>query len=235
MKKNTIKPPNEHYLSIEKILPHIWHIRFDSQYWTCATMMRISEFRESDIKSIQDSYFSIEEFMDNYAKETGQFSYFTDWAGFNIDDVDIRSFWKIYDINQLWEKEKTLWYLLGEIAHDEGKHKFSVIATYEDKDLIHEIIHALYYTKPKYKTEVLCELGHLSKKHPILYKRVKAYVKSMGYADDIIFTEMNAYLSDYTDRARILVDVDISASGYKKLSTNLIKILNKYYETNSKE
>lgn len=230
MKKNIIKSPNDYYKSIEEILPHIWHIRFSNRYWMCATIMRYSEFVESNTELILKKKFTYEQFMDFYAEQHNwKFRYFEDWAGFNLSKTDIKLFQEQFRPIDLLEKEKVFWHVIEKIKYIEKTHNFEIITTDSNNTLIHEIAHALYNINPKYQLKVLHELGVLEKKHPYLYRRVYKDIIKSGYNKEVIYTELNSYICDYTCPEYILEELNISVTGYNKLSRNLVKLFKEYY------
>ena len=70
-------------------------VQYNTRYELCSSFMRMQEFYESDIPCIKDNYFTLEKFMDEYAKKNGGFSYTMDWSEFNIpiDLLPLRNQW----------------------------------------------------------------------------------------------------------------------------------------------
>ena len=63
---------------LTEIENNIYHVKFENQYQITSTFMRLQEFYESSHKNIKHHFFTVEEYMDIYAKENGNFSYYID-------------------------------------------------------------------------------------------------------------------------------------------------------------
>ena len=132
-----------------KLADGIYLLRFKSQYELAATFLRVQEHYESP--RFHGRVFSLEQFMDWYAKRYGNFTYYEDWAGFNVPSTALQPF---YDgrFDPLSEKEKELLRLFKDL-----KERYYVIGICESdaKDsLTHELAHALYFTDASYRREV---------------------------------------------------------------------------------
>ena len=158
-------------------------------------MMRIQEFYESPFKKIRAHVFTLEEYMDEYARVTGNFTYTTDWGGFNVPDRVFRAFFDQFD---LLEKEKHLKsFFKAELKSDEP---FYVIGHYEAKEVTeddciestlgHEIAHGKFYLDPSYKKQALQLVKDLEKKD-----KVAAALIEMGYTKAVVNDEIQAYLA----------------------------------------
>ena len=180
--------------SITEIFHNAYLVKFSSQYAITSTLMRLQEFYESPTK-LKNHYFNLEEFMDDYAKKHGNFSYCEDWGGFNIPDFAIRKFESIF-AGALIKKEQAFINLLantidGYYAGD----KFYLIAVSEDEYIDHELAHAFYYLIPKYKKAMNLETrayGDLKALHIALL--------SKGYSYANFFDEVQAYLATSNKR-----------------------------------
>ena len=123
-------------------LGDILHLHYEKQYELCSTFMRLQEFYESDIPEIKGNFFSLEEYMDAYANRMGNFSYTSDWSGFNVPS-NVYYSWLEKFKNDLLRKEEAL---VDIISKETNKTKFYIIGSYGDnKNAIvrHEIAHAL--------------------------------------------------------------------------------------------
>lgn len=155
--------------------------------------MRIQEFYESNIPSIRNNYFTLERFMDCYADHFGNFSYCTDWIGFNLPGHVITKFYTIF-AHDLLIKEQNLHSLIHQHV---TTPKFYVIGTAtSDRSVInHELAHALYYLCPSYKLEITGLIGALSK---TTLAHITKVLLDGGYAQEVIFDEIQAYLATST-------------------------------------
>jgi hypothetical protein len=179
---------------VEEVLPNVDQFTFKTQYEACATFMRLQEFYESKFRDIKGKYFTLEHFMDRYARDTGNFTYTSDWGGFNIPGHVAKHFFSTFKSNILLEKELRLKELLKHRL--KTNEPFYIIALYGDTPneqyLNHEICHALYYLNKDYKLET----DKLVRKLPKDIKRIMvAWLKDNGYVRSVITDEINAYLS----------------------------------------
>lgn len=179
---------------VETRLKGCYHLKAKNQYELTSTLMRIQEFYESNINGIRGAYFDLEEYMDAYAEEHGNFTYFSDWIGFNLDNRSIRRFYKLFPMRKLTKKEKAFKKLITPLLR--SRKKFSIIATYEKTTkpyttFEHELAHGLYYLDIKYKRKMDKLTNNLKEfKNPCF-----DILKKMGYADDVCHDETQAFLS----------------------------------------
>lgn len=176
----------------------LYHIEFETQYEMTSTMIRMSEFYESEWETIRGHYFDIvEDYMDLYAEKFGNFTYFEDWSGYNVPGHIVREFFAMYD-NVLGKKERKL---KSEIPADlevSCKTPFYLIASFKNEPkcestINHEISHGLYYLSEQYRQMAenmkLLELDETDIE--LLIKKLKAW----AYADEVIDDEIQAYLA----------------------------------------
>lgn len=183
---------------IEQKDKRIIHIEFDTQYELCSSMLRMEEFYESPYDSVRGQYFTLEEYMDIYAKNTGNFTYFSDWSGFNVPGNSIANFVEIYR-NRFREKEIPLVKAVHPYITKYGT-EFYLIATYSDTNqqgvINHELAHAMYYLDSAYKEECSKIYLRLTDK---VRTRMKEKLLQMGYTESVVPDETQAYLSTATD------------------------------------
>ena len=174
----------------------IVHLHFKTQYELTSSFVRIQEFYESPFENIRGDFFTLDEFMDTYAAANkGVFSYFEDWAGFNVPGNVVADFYEIYRAHLRPKEQRIMGEVIGKLQA--YKDDFYIIGTYEmgkkvGKYVDHEIAHALYYLSPDYKSlqdEVVEEMDPVA--------RAKAAVKlvEMGYMEGVINDEIQAYFS----------------------------------------
>lgn len=199
-------------------IKNVVHVVFDSQYACCSAFMRVQEYYESQIETIRGSYFTLEEFMDAYAaSRKGNFTYFTDWAGFNLPCYVIKSFLGDFK-GKLLEKEKALFDLIQKTLKANGHKKgelYYVIGTfdsngqYEDEDVVtHELAHAMFYLSEEYRDVVTERINKFSDK---VFNEMKSSLLKKGYCEDVIVDEIQAYLASNT--------FSYCGKSYKKHST----------------
>jgi len=167
--------------------------QFSSQYHAASTFMRLQEFYESPDEKIRGHYFTVEEYMDWYAEKNGNFTYTSDWHGFNIPGHIVDKFASVFPYGNRTEKEKDLINTIG-CNRVNGAPYYVLGTSPEEADVLdHELCHALYYLSAVYKA---CVSGiiftHLnSKNHKLLFDKLK----EDGYDDGVLWDELNAYLS----------------------------------------
>lgn len=175
-------------MKVELISEGIYHIRAENRYQLTSTFMRMQEFYESP--KFRGKVFGIEEYMDWYASEYGNFTYTSDWSGFNVPGNIVRKFFELF-WDDLFEKEHSLYELIEKQV--EGKEKFYLIGTFEDGAVVdHELAHAFFYLDPVYKrraTKLVTELG--SDFRDVVFKNLV----EQGYHEKVFVDEAQAYLS----------------------------------------
>ena len=190
----------------EIILPHLYLLTFETQYELCMSFVRIQEFYESP--KFRNKYFTLEEFIDYWAKEfgNGSFDYPARWNGFNLPSKVISKWYTLAsDCGFIRNKEGDLLETIGDLVCKEyeednilGSAKYYVIGinnehSEEKKKVIdHETAHALYYLYPSYKKAV----NKLLKDLPKDISDVAAkHLLKIGYGKNVSRDEMQAYFS----------------------------------------
>lgn len=175
-------------MKITEVKPNIYFILFDSAYEAGMTMLRFQEFYESAYPSIRNKFFTLEEYMDTYSKEHGDFTYCSDWSGYNLPDFIIRKFLLKFK-GRLRLKEKALINLIQSAL--KSKNKFYIIAGSNKKDVfMHELAHALFYIDKAYASEIKKALVRLPSE---LFMRIGEKLTQLGYVDNVIIDELQAY------------------------------------------
>lgn len=182
-------------IKVTEPLPGVMLLKFKTQYETCATFMRLQEFYESPFKEIRGKFFTLETFMDLYAKKQGNFTYTCDWGGFNVPGHVIGEFYQLFGSDLLMKEE----ILFDRIWPDDGtgnptppRGPYYVIAMYDDECLDHELAHAMYYLDPEYKATADALVNGLD---PDVRKAVTKWLLDTGYSKPQVPDEINAYLS----------------------------------------
>jgi hypothetical protein len=154
-------------------------------------MIRLEEFYESPFKEIAGKYFTLDYYMDLYAKRNGNvFSYYQDWNGFNIPGNSVLAFYDAFKFDLRPKEVKILGHLSEMISSNNPN--FYIIATHKDDDVDHEIAHAMYYLNPEYKKE--CD--KIYKTVPKQFKdKINKKLKEYGYSNKVYKDETQAYLS----------------------------------------
>lgn len=166
----------------EVIKKNIIHLIFKSQKDLCQSMIRLEEFYESP--EFANKKFTLNEYKPWYVKNYGQWSYYSDWSGFNIPGHKIHEFLKTNQKLRMVEK-----YIFQTLPKD----KFYLIATYEGgrSDILdHEIAHAMFYLNHDYKQEMTSLVNANFNNCTDLSDWI---LKS--YNTDVLIDELQAYLS----------------------------------------
>lgn len=172
-------------------VPQCLLIEFDNKKHLALSFCRIQEFYESNNPKLKGREFSFYEFIKEQMADDGKIKYFNHWDGYNFNDKVYRQ-WLPWDRT---DHERAM------IAFMESKldmdQPFYVIGSRGgDKGTIkHEIAHALYYLDLAYKSNAQALIGRFSFEYPYEYRKFKAELFAMGYAEEVIADEMQAYLS----------------------------------------
>jgi len=184
-------------MELIKVTDNIFLIKMKNQYQLTSTFMRLQEFYESPYESIRGNYFTVEEYMDTYAEDTGNFTYNTDWNGFNVPGDVVNKFFSLFENGMKGRHYLRKEYDLGMLLQNAGVtelEKFYVIGVHEDKldTMRHEMAHAFYYTDEKFHKKMIQQLNKLSLN---TYHDIRCKLIAMGYCEEVIADEIQAYLS----------------------------------------
>lgn len=175
--------------------PRVFVVRFPNQYEVSATLMRAQEFYENSSGVMRGKMLSLEDFMDEFARRHGNFTYTQEWVGFNIPSQRLLQFEKVYE-GQLLKKEQRLLRLLAEkVPGYFQNQRFYLVGVYHERDLDHEIAHAFYSLHRTYRRQ----MNAITDTWPQLKKLRKA-LTAMGYFRGVLRDEAQAYLASSTKR-----------------------------------
>lgn len=181
------------------------HLHYKTQHDLCSTFVRVQEFYESPFDGIRGNYFTLDTFIDAYAEKNGQFSYFSDWGGFNVPGNALIEFRDKFHWD-FREKETVLYDCIGR-DHEENfiyyrNPNFYVIGTFGDsvdearEYVIHELAHAYYYLEPSYRESQDSIYDNLPGD---VKAKVGVVLIDMGYTEGVIRDETQAYFSTDCD------------------------------------
>jgi hypothetical protein len=174
----------------KEISDNVYYLVFHDLQKMGSTFVRFQEFYESP--EFKGKYFTLDQFKDWYMKSRQEdtFKYYDDWYGYNIPSEALIPFYEGY-FDPLTENEQKLLEYFKDI-----KGKFYIIACIDNMDqernLAHELAHALYYTNSEYKKEVDDFTQSINKVIVNAFK--DCFSKSAGYHPDVFWDEMQAYL-----------------------------------------
>lgn len=154
--------------------------------------VRLQEFYESPFKNIRGNHFSLNEFKAIYSKnKNGVFTYYDDWAGFNVPGHVVIKFFEVFtDLSPREKRLKTM--LVDALASKEAFYVIGIPSRHRKSIWEHEMAHALFYTQPSYKKAMLQHGRKLPKK---IQAQVFEKLKRMGYCGPVKHDELQAYMA----------------------------------------
>jgi hypothetical protein len=170
-----------------EIVDGIVLIRLPSPHLLGAAFIRFQELYESP--EFAGSHFSMKEYQAWYRTTTshGGFSYYSDWAGFNVPDYVFAQFQTMGFVPSKLES------ILLESIGDRTK-PFYVIGAVANSDFWgyaqHELAHALYYLDPEYRSDVDTIVAEVKT------AQFENALVSSGYDESKLPDELQAYLLD---------------------------------------
>lgn len=202
----------------KQILPNVYLVEFPTTIEAAMTFMRFQEHYESP--KYRNKIFSRDEYIEWYQTYTNKpsFTYYQDWAGFNIPSYVLLPFFS-GAFSGFTTREREFLKLFKECT---GQYYIIGIKKGEARTLKHELMHALYYTNPKYRQSVERILDSGPGLLPI-----SVYIKNLGYHDEVLRDETHAYLVTCQDN---LKKASINFDAYKPI----IKALDANYKKYSK-
>lgn len=177
-------------------------LEFNTQKDLALAFCRVEEYYEGNPK-VNGKYLSFVDFIDAFMTDDGKLDYFHYWTGFNIPG-NIYMEWSQKNMS-----DKTYWEtaLAQAISSKLDLEKpFYIIGSKKgSKNVIdHEIAHALYYMNSNYKS-AMNELNYnFNKQYRMQYCKVVKNLKSMGYGQNVVRDEIQAYMS--TSKKKELVE-----------------------------
>src|SRR3989344_945532 len=178
--------------------------------------MRFQEYYESP--EFKGRVFSVDDFAHWYTRKFGSFSYSGDWYGFNIPGTVLAPF-KNGDFNPLTASERRLIDFCSGVDGNSYIIGATPSAEFFKETVQHEFVHGAFYTNVEYKREVVSCVNDFN------IHTVRNGLLKMGYCDDVVIDETNAY---------VLVEPDTiqeysSLGSTKKLREQLDKIFAKFF------
>jgi hypothetical protein len=178
--------------TVEKIgLLPIFHATTKDRELLALAFMRMQEYYESPM--FRGKIFSVDEYVAWYTHERSGFTYASDWSGFNVPSSAVHTvMWHFADHSP---EELCLFGALREEDVVSHEHFYLIGSNGSSRETLrHEVCHALYYLEPKYHAVVQTILG----RYELLPFR--KYLKDMGYGNNVIDDELQAYGMSYLPR-----------------------------------
>lgn len=192
----------------------VW-ISADSIEELATTFMRFQEHYESPNPDFKDKVFTVGQLRSWYSMTYGGDTYHHDWLGFNFPSRVLIPF-KQGLFDPLTTEEINLLELFR-YRHDE----FYIIGAQDKSVLRHELAHALYSSNSKYKQEIDSYIN-ANKKY---LKKASNYILSKGYCKEVLYDELQAYITDNDDK-------DIINNTPAKILKQINLIYKKYIDRN---
>lgn len=167
------------------------HVRHSDQESLCRQFVRLQEFYESPHEEIRGKFFTLDKFKEVYSRDSGgNFTYYTDWHGFNVPGHIVREFFSLFaghlSYDEKWLQERVF-----------GLDNFYLIGSHEGSDkedaLDHELVHATWYLDDEYREKALALVMTFLETHT--GQKLARTLRSWGYGDNTLFDEINAYMS----------------------------------------
>ena len=179
--------------SLSEIHKDIFHLKFDDQLELNSHFLRFQEYYESP--KFRDVPFELIDYIKWYAADNGgDFTYFTDWSGFNVPAYKIK---ECYDVIPDKNSQDEFMYLIAKKISKASKsgRAYLIGTTTDSKEstVRHEIAHGLFHVDKNYMNEMMSTLGCIN--HLKIFLDLRNWVISMGYAENVIEDEMQAYLA----------------------------------------
>ena len=176
--------------TIEVIQNNIFAVIIPDRYDRCMTFLKVAEYYESP--EFKGKHFTFWEFMRWYTEKNGTFSYVKDWEGANVPLKVFRKF-----INHGRWIETPYDYYLCDIWDRIDRHGLKngyVIFTdsTEGETFDHEMCHAKFYLDKNYKKLASILVDKLPSH---VYNPIKDSLLDMGYCEDVIMDEIQAYMT----------------------------------------
>lgn len=198
---------------------------FKTQKELALAFCRVEEYYEGNDK-VRGKFLTLESFIDAFMKDDGKLDYFHYWTGFNIPG-NIFTEWSQKNMSDrtIWEYE-----LAQEVSRkiDFTKPYYVIGGKKGDMEVIdHELAHALYFMNSEYRAEME-ELNYrFYKLVRSEYSKMVKKLKKMGYGDNVIKDEVQAYMST-SGKKELVEKFDLDFDRIKGFRTMYRKVLSGY-------
>jgi len=190
---------------IKEIYPKIFAVEVKDSYQRAMLFLRFQEYYESAFPEFRGKFFDIFEYMERYrtgdrgSSNPGLFTYPKDWSGYNVPGEMVQTCLEhVLDIRNgilPTPYDFIMRDILNQIkVHLNPNESYYLLGVDDLKSSItdHEVCHGLFHVDKKYKRGVLKLLEKVDSK---IYNRLKNILLTMGYCEEVIPDEIQAYLS----------------------------------------
>ncbi len=218
----------------EQISPVVWAIYGEKEPDVAKAFIRFQEYYENtDLKGKRGVIVRDIEQWQKVKSNDGE-AYYTAWMGFNIPgriildlvrSGDFRPGFSIKNILKYprWHEEETEFLkLIEDLSVEQINNGYFIGMWRESVNVLeHEIAHAFFATVPSYKAEQMSNIGELPKD---LYDSISKHLLDMGYHKDVVYDEIQAYLSTYVDTLNETFKTD----KYNDYAESFVKTFERY-------
>jgi hypothetical protein len=175
---------------------HIWSVKIEDSHSRAMLFLRPQEFYESAFEEIISKQFKFSRFQDIYKQHYGkqEFTYGSDWSGFNIPSTILEECMFNIDESDINTYDKIMLSIISTIKESEGGNNYYLLGVDELANhlLEHEFAHAMWFTLPEYKLE-MTQLNNECDK--VVKDSMSKCITDYGYADHVLPDELQAYMS----------------------------------------
>jgi hypothetical protein len=220
------------------LMPHVYLLKFKTQYDLCMSFIRMQEFYES--QKFKGKYFTLEEYMDYWSKKFGKgsFTYTSVWNGFNLPGKIIWNWYEKFASIDLRDKEHNLICYIEDLLISEYKGHDAICKDHYDDIYVigvyghnsslaiqHELAHAMYYLNEEYRKNCKKLLKQLSSD---IYEECEKWLLDKGYCKSVIKDELQAYFSVFQGQNTNIED--FCMKGRKEFKNNFDEFQKKMSE-----
>jgi hypothetical protein len=184
-------------IKLFEMYPKIYAVVIKDDRLRARVFMRYQEFYESDSDTFRGKGFKWYDYVKYYKEKTKKdyFSYHEDWAGYNMPCTSIESCKAL--IPDLNFYDLIMFSIVDTIREKVGGDNFYLIgidqSTGDDLSLIyHEMAHGLWFVNSVYKRK---QMKNIENMEPRLRTGMEKKISGMGYGQNVIDDEIQAYLS----------------------------------------
>ena len=210
----------------KKLVDGVILFSFKNRREMTLSFCRMQEYYESPNKRLFRKKFTMAEFLTESIKENGKIDYFSYWSGFNVPGNIVNDWWILHGPDVSAE-EQAIFNELQRHKIDFSKPFYIIGALEGDKGVVkHEIAHGLSAPNISSKAEMMSLNFSLLNQELKLFHKMEKKLLKMGYNEEVVDDEIQAYLSSETPK--YLLDVfGVDIKGVKPIA-EMRKILKEY-------
>lgn len=204
---------------LEQIHSGIFHCVIEDMYDLTMTFCRVQEFYESPFKNIRGKKFKLLDFMAQYSRNRGCFSYPVEWGGFNVPGKVVERLYEL-GIDDYNDYDRTIDEIRNKIKQETKSNYYLIASDGNGQTIDHELCHGLFYLDRKYKKSALEILKKLNKS---VYRKAEKALLEHGYCKAVIPDELQAYFTTGHDFINEVVHFDKREEANIQVVTKLME------------